>query len=75
VIEVREIDVEGAGDGVCGTGEGRGGVMPDVGRVGKAEAFCEGADAGGVCRSDGVVLFYVIAGEVAAGMGEALAAA
>jgi hypothetical protein len=75
VIEVREIDLEGAGDGVGGTRESCGGVMPEMGRVGEAEALCERADTGRVRRSDGVVLLYVVASKLAAGMGEALATA
>lgn len=75
VIEVREIDAEGAGDGVGGTREGRGGVMPKMRSVGEAEALGKGPDTGRVGRSDRVVLFYFVPSKLAAGMGEGLAAA
>ena len=48
-------------------------MVADMGRVGKTVALCEGTDTSGVSGSDGVMLFYVITGELAAGSGERLA--
>ena len=71
---MRKIDAEGASDGMCRPSEGGGGMVPEMGCVSKTMPGCEGTDTSCVGGCDGVMLFYVVASELAVGTGERLAA-